>query len=113
MGDDSMAIDANSARQAAWNTTYNEYLNLSHQLDQARPEDREALERAVADQQDDVLDTPAPSFSALLTKLELLFEGQLEGLDAEAEYRRLVIEDLSDLIAETRELVGAQSPALA
>jgi hypothetical protein len=108
-----MAIDAHSARRAAWNTTYNEYLNLTQKLDQARPEDREALERAVADQQDDVLDTPAPSFSALLIKLELLFEGQLEGLDAEAEYRRLAIEDLSDLIAETRELVGPQSPASA
>jgi hypothetical protein len=101
-----MAIDANSARQAAWNTTYNRYLALSQQLDSCSADRRDQLERAVADQQEDVLDTPAPSFSALLTKLELLFEGQLEGLDAEAEHRRLVIEDLNDLVEETREIIG-------
>jgi hypothetical protein len=42
----------------------------------------------------------------VLKKLELLFEGQLIGLDPESEYRRLVLEDLSDLIDGTRELIG-------
>jgi len=104
-----MAIDANSARRAAWNTTYNRYLSLNQQLEQARPEERNALERAIADQQDDILDTPAPTFQALQIKLELLFEGQLEGLRSEAAYRRLVIEDLGELISETRELLDERA----
>jgi hypothetical protein len=104
-----MAIDANSARRAAWNTAYNEYLNLNQRLADCPAEERDALERAIANQEEDILDTPAPSLSALLIKLELLFEGQLDGLHAEAEHRRLVIEDLSDLIGETRELIGERA----
>jgi hypothetical protein len=98
-----------TTRRALWETAFNKLTELNQQLDQCQPQDREALERAVADQEDDLLDTPSPSFSALLTKLELLFEGQLEGLHSEAEHRRLVIEDLSDLIEETRELIGERA----
>jgi hypothetical protein len=104
-----MAIDATTARHQEWKCALNKLIDLNQKLDQCQPKDREALERAIAEQEDDVLDTPAPSFSALLIKLELLFEGQLEGLDSEAEHRRLVIEDLSDLIDETRELIGERA----
>lgn len=101
-----MAVDANSARNAAWNTEYTRYLNLTQKLDQAHPEDREALERAIADQEDDLLNTRAPSFEGVRIKAELIL-GELFGLDPETEYRRLLLEDLSDLISETRELVGS------
>ena len=104
-----MADQPTNTRRALWETAFNELTALNQKLDQCQPHERDALERAIADQEDDVLDTPAPSFSALLTKLEMLFEGQLEGLDAEAEHRRLVIEDLSDLIEETRELIGERA----
>ncbi|WP_155263556.1 hypothetical protein [Sphingomonas segetis] len=104
-----MADTTHTARARAWKISIQKLNKLNLKLDQCQPQDREALERAIADQEEDVLDTPAPSFSALLAKLELLFEGQLEGLDAEAEHRRLVIEDLSDLIEETRELIGERA----
>lgn len=104
-----MAEEPTTTRRALWETAFNKLTELNQQLDDCPAEQRDALERAIADQEDDVLDTPAPSFSALLAKLELLFEGQLEGKDAEAEHRRLVIEDLSDLIEETRELVGERA----
>lgn len=104
-----MADEPIITRCALWETAFNKLTELNQQLDQCQPQDREALERAVADQEDDLLDTPSPSFSALLTKLELLFEGQLEGLHPEAEHRRLVIEDLSDLIEETRDLIGERA----
>jgi len=100
-----MAIDSNSARDGAWNTTYNEYLSLRQKVDQSPPEDRDALERALADQEDDLLNTSAPSFEALQIKAQLIL-GEPLGLDPEAEYRRLLLEDLGDLIAETRELIG-------
>ena len=101
-----MAIDATTARHQEWKCALTKLNELNQSLAQCQPQEREALERAIADQEDDVLNTPAPSFTALFTKLELLFEGQMDGLDAEAEHRRLVIEDLSDLIAETREILG-------
>ncbi|HEU5068225.1 MAG TPA: hypothetical protein VFT61_08575 [Sphingomicrobium sp.] len=104
-----MAVDANSARCVAWNTEYEKYLNLTQQLDDCPAERREALERAIADQEDDLLSTSAPSFDAVRIKMELLFEGQLLGLDPETEYRRLLLEDLSDLIAEGQELIGARA----
>lgn len=103
-----MAIEANSAAHAAWNTEYTRYLNLSQKLDQCGPEDRDALERALADQEDDLLNTSAPSLEAVRTKAELIF-GELLGLDPETEYRRLLLEDLSDLIAEARELIGGRA----
>jgi hypothetical protein len=104
-----MAIDATTARHQEWECASNKLNELNLRLDQCQPHERDALERAIADQEEDLLDTPSPTFSALLTKLELLFEGELEGLSAEAEHRRLVIEDLSDLIAETHHLLGGRA----
>jgi hypothetical protein len=101
-----MAIDATTARHHEWECALNKLKNLNQKLGDCPADQRDALERAIADQENDVLDTPAPTYGALLFKLELLFDGQLDGLHAEAEHRRLVIEDLSDLIAETRELIG-------
>jgi hypothetical protein len=104
-----VAETTHTARARAWNISFNKLIDLNQKLDRCRPQDREALERAIAEQEDDVLDTPSPSLSALSFKLELLFEGQLEGVDSEAEHRRLVIEDLHDLIPETRELIGERA----
>jgi hypothetical protein len=101
-----VAETTNTHRVSDWNASIEKLNELNLKLDECQPQDRDTLERAIADQQDDVLNTPAPTWTALLAKMELLFEGQLEGLDAEAEYRRLLLEDVSDLIAETRELVG-------
>jgi hypothetical protein len=101
-----MASNATTARHEEWKRSFTKLTELNEKLDQCQPHERDALERAIADQEEDILDTPAPSFSALRIKLELLFEGQLEGLDSEAEHRRLLLEDLGDLIAETRELIG-------
>jgi hypothetical protein len=101
-----VAETTHNRRARAWNTSIQKLQELNRKLEVCEPNARNALERAIADQEDDVLDTPAPTYSALLFKLELLFEGQLEGLNTEAEQRRLVIEDLSDLIAETRSLIG-------
>jgi hypothetical protein len=104
-----VAETTHTDRASAWNISIQHLNELNQKLDQCQPHERDALERAIADQEEDVLDTPAPSFSGLLIKLELLFEGQLDGLHPEAEHRRLVIEDLSDLIAETRELIGERA----
>ena len=101
-----MAIDATTARHQEWKCALTKLNELNQKLAQCQPHERDALERAIAEQEEDVLDTSAPSFNALLIKLELLFEGQLEGLHPDAEYRRLLIEDLSELIAASQDLIG-------
>jgi hypothetical protein len=89
-----------------WEKTYSTYLSLTQKLEHARPQDRDALERKIAEIEDDLLDTPAPHATALLRKLELLFEGDLHGLDRASEERRLVIEDLISLIDAHHQLLG-------
>lgn len=101
-----MAADATNARCENWKRLFVEYQNLNQRLIEAPAKDRDALERAIAAQEDDLLDTPAPSFGAVITKLELLWSEQMDGLDVESEAKRLILEDLSDLIAENRQLLG-------
>ena len=101
-----MAETNHTDRASAWNISIQHLNELNQKLGQCPPEQRDELERQIAEQEEDVLDTSAPSFGAVLTKLELLFEGQLFGLDPESEHRRLILEDLSNLVDETRELIG-------
>ena len=106
-----MTDPVHTARASTWNSQYAEYLTLAQKLEQAQHCERDALERAVAAQQDKLLDMSAPTFLAVMHKLEMLWEGpQLEGLDQESEEKRLIIEDLSDLCAEAAALIGYSSP---
>jgi hypothetical protein len=105
---ESMAVDAHSARLAAFTTEYTRYIALKQQLEQSQPEDRDSLERAIAEQEEDLLDTPAGALTQVQTKLEILL-GDLFGLDPETEYRRLVLEDLAYIIDETRGLIGERA----
>jgi hypothetical protein len=93
-------------RASAWNTSYQNYLKLSQQLAQCQPNERNVLERAVAAQEQDLLDTPAASLDGVRVKLEILFDGQMTGLDAESEARRLVVEDVHKLATELDDLIG-------
>ena len=103
-----MAVDATNARRENWKRLIQEYSNLNQRLIEGSAKDRDGLERAIAAQEEDLLDTPAPSFDAVITKLELLWCEQMDGLDVESEAKRLILEDLGDLIAENRQLlVGA------
>jgi hypothetical protein len=103
-----VAETTNNDRAVAWNTSIEKLNELNRSLDQCQPHERDALERKIAEQQEDVLDTPAPHLAGVLTKLEILFEGEMDGINPEAEYRRLVIEDLSDLINDIRDLTDAR-----
>ena len=105
-----MAISTHT-RRTAWEKTYNTYLNLNQRLIQARADERDALERAVAAQEEQLLELPAPHFTAVIRKLELLWECQLDGTDDETAARLLVLEDLGDLILEQSQLLGVALPA--
>lgn len=100
-----MATEANTARRDEWERAFKKLTELNRRLEQAQPHERDQLERAVAEQEEDLLDTPAPSFSAVLSKLYVLWDGQLFGIDAETEAKRLILEDLEDLIRSGAELL--------
>lgn len=101
-----MANAASTAHATAWESLFSNYRNLTQQLEQARPHERDALERAITAAQDDLLDIPAPSFAAVMCKLEMLWDTEIHGLDQASEERRLVLEDLEGLIQAQRELLG-------
>ena len=102
-----MADDAPNTQASAWNTAFETYTQLNHSVDQAPLQERERIEREIVALQDDLLDTPAPTLTAVRQKLEILFEGQMHGLDQGSEERRLILEDLEGLICAQRELLGA------
>ncbi len=102
-----MADTPLSAPDSAWNTLHENYLDLIRALDGARPQERGGLEHAIADVQDDLLDTPAPSFTAVIQKLAMLWEPDLHGLDRQSEERRLILEDIEGLIQAQSALLGA------
>jgi len=106
-----MTTKSHTARARAWKTAFEKYLSLNQRLIEAQAHERDALERAVAAQQDALLDLPAPSLRAIVHKLEIIFEGDLEKPDQDGEEKRLVLEDLGDLILEQGQLLGVQLPA--
>lgn len=96
-------------RRTAWEKTYTEYQSLNHKLAQAEGPDVDRLERAVAAQQDELLDLPAPSIAAVIAKLSILWEIDLEKPDQDGRQKALVIEDLQDLSCEAAALIGASA----
>ena len=102
-----MADAAPTTQADAWNTAFTTYTQLNQRLDQVPPHGRGPIEREIVALQDELLDTPAPTLTAVRQKLEILFEGQMHGLDQGSEERRLILEDLEGLIQAQRELLGA------
>lgn len=100
-----MATNANTAPREDWERAFRKLTELNQNLLQAPERDREKIERAIADQEEDVLDTPAPSFSAVVNKLYLLWDAQLMSIDPETEAKRLILEDLERLIVEGAHLL--------
>lgn len=102
-----MAVDANSAPTAAWNTLFAQYQNLNQRLIEAPAHKRDALEREIADVEDNLLDSPAPNLIAVMHKLGMMWSADMLGIDQASEEKRLILEDLEGLIQAQRELLGA------
>jgi len=102
-----MAVDANSAPDAAWNTLFAQYQNLNQRLIEAPVHARDTLEREIAEIEGELLDTPAPSLSGVLHKLGLIWSADMFGIDQASEEKRLLLEDLERLIQAQHELLGA------
>lgn len=101
-----MTTTASTTRRARWNSALTKYTDLNQKLAQAQGPEAEALERAVATQQDELLDLSSPTLAAVRIKLEVLWEAELDGFDQAGEEKRLILEDLSALGAELGELLA-------
>ena len=55
-----MATNVSNIRRENWKRLFEELKNLNQRLIGAPAKDRDALERAIAAQEEDLLDTPAP-----------------------------------------------------
>lgn len=101
-----MAMDANTASAAAWKAEHQKYRELNVSLNQAPPEKADAIELAIAEQEELLLGLEAPSIAAVLQKLEILFETDLDKPDRDGAEKRLIIDDLARLHDEAELLVG-------
>jgi hypothetical protein len=90
-----------------WASKFDHLTALNQTVDQVPANERDQVEREIAALQDELLDTPAPTLTAVRQKLEMIWDGQLHGLDQNSEERRLLIEDLEGLIQSQRDLLGS------
>jgi len=86
---------------SAWTTNYNHYITLNQNLIQVQdrdPNKRDALERAIAEQEEILLETSAPDLAAFKRKLQILWGIELEQPDHDGDIKRGLISDLEALI---------------
>jgi hypothetical protein len=102
-----MASNADTRR--TWERALNKYVDLNLRLEQAQePEAIEKIGKALAKHQDELMELNAPTLTAVLQKLYILWgETDLHGLDRESEEKRLILEDLEELIVQSAHLLGA------
>ena len=102
-----MANQPHNTDALEWATPFNRLEELNLYLDHAPAHERDEVEREIAALQDELLDTPAPTLTAVRQKLEMIWEAKMDGLDQDSEERRLILEDLEGLIHAQRDLLGA------
>jgi hypothetical protein len=103
-----MASNAITKARASFKRALNKYHELKLNLAQAEgtPQQLEKLGQALAEQIDLLLELPAPSIEAVIEKLTIVWEADLEKPDRDGAEKLQIIEDLHDLAAEARNLVG-------
>ena len=74
-------------------------IDILHQQLGCAAENRSVLERRIAACEDHLLGLPAPDLAAVIRKLELLWDTQLQGSDSEVCGKRTILDDLRRLAA--------------
>lgn len=101
-----MAIEAHTASERAWKAAIEKYRELNLSLNQAPAEKVDAMELEIVKQEELLLSLEAPSIAAVLQKLEILFEADLDKPDRDGAEKRLIVDDLCRLHDEAELLVG-------
>jgi hypothetical protein len=102
-----VANQSHTQRAREWASLSGKLEELNLYLNQAPAQEVDRVEREIAALQDELLDIPAPSLTAVQQKLEMLWDAELHGLDQNSEERRMILEDLEGLIMAQRQLIGA------
>lgn len=95
-----MADQALLTRAARWNSACELLNTLNLNLAQNRAGDLDGLERSIAEQEEVLLRLEAPDLSAVVQKLALLWDLDLEKPDGDGEVKRLILADLTSLIGQ-------------
>jgi hypothetical protein len=97
---------SNAEVRKKWERAFQNYIDLNLRLEQANdPRDCEAIGDAIAIQQDKLMVLRAPHLPAVLQKLYILFgETELHGRDRESKEKRVLIQDLEELIDDAAQL---------
>jgi hypothetical protein len=100
-----MASNADARQE--WERAFQNYVDLNLRLEQADDlRDCEAIGTAIAIQQDKLMVLRAPHLPAILQKLYIMFgETELHGRDRESKEKRLLIQDLEELIDAATQIV--------
>lgn len=93
-----MADTALNTTHAHWNQALDLVHTLSEQLIASSGAQRDALERAVAEQEEAILEMPAPHLRGVLHKMRLLFDIDLTKPDQDGDIKRLLVDDLTALV---------------
>lgn len=101
-----MATKPINASERAWKAAIEKYRELNLSLNQAPADKADAIELAIVKQEELLLGLEAPSLAAVLQKLEILFETDLDKPDRDGAEKRLIIDDLCRLHDEAELLVG-------
>jgi hypothetical protein len=98
---------SNADARQKWERAFQNYIDLNLRLEQADdPRDCEAIGTAIAIQQDKLMVLRAPHLPAILQKLYIMFgETELHGRDRESKEKRLLIQDLEELIDAAIQIV--------
>lgn len=81
-----------------WNNALAVLHNLNMKLIETPPHKAEAIETAIAGQEEVLLELDAPHLMGVVSKLELLWSVDLDKPDRDGDAKRLVVADLSNLI---------------
>lgn len=105
-----MAKNATTVRTSEWESAFNRYqdIRMSLATSEAKAHKSQELSEALAEQIDLVLELPAPSLTAVIQKLHLLWEADLQKPDRDATEKSQIIEDLHELAAEIGQATGLQ-----
>jgi hypothetical protein len=91
-----MADKPTTTAQAVWNAALDERTQIIHKLNHSQAPDPQ-FEARLAGVEEQLLGLPAPDLTGVTRKLELMWQAELHGLDADSRQKQLIVADLRRL----------------
>lgn len=95
-------------RTRAWNKAFFDYQALEAELLNTPSERYVAVRDRVAAKMTELLATPAPTFIAVQQKLQVMWQIELKEGGSDNDERRLIVQDIYDLIVESAAVLGLE-----